>query len=167
MIELELTRIPNDRRLYRLDGIGTVRLNGWFGRTGSAAADDSSSWRFTRRGLWKRVIVAWASGDMVGEFTPRDIRRGGKLRWGARTLELRPVGMRERYALSENGRDLALLNAKGWGKHPVMIAVVDAQAIDPGLLLFAAFVVHQLAGDSLNAATASSTAVASSGSYGG
>jgi hypothetical protein len=58
MIELELTRVPKDRRLYRLEGIGTVRLTGWFGRTGSAEADDGASWHFTRRGLWNRVIEA-------------------------------------------------------------------------------------------------------------
>src|SRR4051794_9308886 len=46
MIELELTRDKKDRRLYRLAGIGTVRLEGWFARTGSAEADDGRSWRF-------------------------------------------------------------------------------------------------------------------------
>lgn len=43
----------------------------------------------------------------------------------------------------------------------------DPDAIDAGLLLFVAFVVHQLAGDSANAASAGSAAViGSSGSYG-
>jgi hypothetical protein len=168
MTDLELTRIPNDRRTYRLDAIGTVRLEGWFGRTGSAQADDGRSWRFTRRGFWQRIIEAGdATGAKVGGFTPRDLRRGGRLRWGPRELKLQPVSMRERYVLSENDHDLALLSAKGWGKRPVKITVVDPHAIDPGLLLFAAFAVHQLAGDSLNAGSAGSAAVASTGSYSG
>jgi hypothetical protein len=167
MIELELTRVPKDRRLYRLAGIGTVRLEGWFGRTGSAEADNGGSWRFSRRGLFGRVIEATdVAGAPGGEFTPRDIRRGGKLRWGTRELKLQPVGMRERYILSEDDRDLALLDAKGWGKRPVTISLsVDPGELDPGLLLYAAFIVHELAGD---AATAASTgSVAATGSYSG
>jgi hypothetical protein len=168
MIDLQLTRTPSNRRTYRLDGIGTVRLEGWFGRTGSAQADDGRSWRFTRRGLWNRIIEADdATGAVVGEFTPRDIRRGGWVRWGTRELKLQPVSMRERYVLSENDHELALLSASGWGKRPVRITVADPDAIDAGLLLFAAFAVHQLAGDSLNAASSGSAAVASTGSYSG
>lgn len=168
MIDLELTRIPNHRRAYRLDDIGSVRLEGWFSRTGRAHADDGRSWCFTRRGLWNRIIEADdATGAVVGEFTPRDIRRGGWLRWGTRELKLQPVGLRERYVLSENDHDLVLLSAKGWGKRPVKITLADTHAIDSGLLLFAAFAVHQLAGDSLNAASAGSATVASTGSYSG
>lgn len=166
MIELELTRIPNDRRLYRLDGIGTVRLDGWFGRTGSAEAD-GHRWRFCRRGFWRRVIQATdLSGAIAGEFLPRDIRRGGTLRWGTSELKLKPLGIRERYALIENGRELAHLDAKGWGKRPVRITlIVDRDEIHAGLLLFAAFIVHQLAGDANTAASTGAT-VASSGAYG-
>jgi hypothetical protein len=168
MIDLELRRVPNDRRTYRLDEIGTVRLEGWSGRTGSAQADGRRSWRFIRRGSWKRTIKADnAAGATVGDFTPRDLRRGGRLRWGTRELRLDPVGMRERYVLSENGHNLAVLSGKGWGKRPVKMTVANPRAIDPGLLLFAAFAVHQLARDSFNAASASSAAVASSGSYSG
>jgi hypothetical protein len=166
MIELELTRVPSDRRTYRIDAIGTVRLEGWFGRTGSAQADDGRSWRFTRRGLWKRTIEADdATGATVGDFTPRELRRGGRLRWDTRELKLQPVSMRERYVLSENGHDLALLSASGWGRRPVKITLAEPPAMDFGLLLFAAFAVHQLAGDSLTAASSSSAAVASTGAY--
>jgi hypothetical protein len=163
MIELELTRVPKDRRLYRLDGFGTVRLEGVFGRTGSAEADDGRSWQLTRRGFWKRSIEATdGTGFAVGAFAPREIRRGGSLRWGDRELELQPVSvLRERYVLGEGdgGRDLALFDAKGWGKRPVKITLAtESEPIDAGLLLFAAFVVHQLAGDSGTAASAGSVA---------
>lgn len=163
---IELTRVPEDRRAYRLAGFGVVRSESWFGRTASAEADDGRTWRFTRRGFWGRVIEATdATGAAAGTFTPRDIRRGGKLRWGQRNLELHPIGLRERYALNEDDRDLALLDAKGWGKRPVKITLAAERAeIEPGLLLFAAFVVQQLASDSAGAASAGSAAVMSAGS---
>src|SRR4051794_2172688 len=124
VIELELTRVPKDRRLYRLARIGNVRPGGRFARTRSAQADAGRSWHFSRRGLFGRVIEASdATGAAVGEFAPRQIRRGGELRWGTRELKLRPVGMRERYTLSEGDRDLAHLDAKGWGKRPVRISL--------------------------------------------
>lgn len=45
MTELELTRTPGDRRLYALDGVGTLRLDGGAGgrRPVSIAADDLSA----------------------------------------------------------------------------------------------------------------------------
>jgi hypothetical protein len=166
LTELELTRVPDDRRLYRLDGIGTVRLEGWFGRSGSAEVD-GRRWRFCRRGLWRRLIQATdISGALASEFAPRDIRRGGALRWGTRELELKPLGMRERYALVENERDLAHFDAKGWGKRPVKVTLTaDRDEIQAELLLFAAFIVHQLASDANTAASTGAT-VASTGSYG-
>lgn len=165
MKEIELTRVPKDRRLYRLEGIGTVRLDGWFGRTGRAEAD-GRGWRFERRGLFgRRIEASDETGSVAGEFTPRDIRRGGMLRWGTRELRLQPVGLRERYVLTEDDRDLVLLDAKGWGRRPVKITISDPSAIDAGLLLYAAFVVHQLAGDANTAASTGS--IAATGSYGG
>jgi hypothetical protein len=165
--ELELTRTRGDRRLYSLDGIGTVRLEGLFSRRGSAEAD-GRSWRFTRRGFWQRVMEARdEAGTVVGEFVPRDIRRGGTIRWGGRELTLHPVSvLRERYALEEAGRDLVLLDGKGWGRRPVRITLAEPDAIEPGLLLFTAFVVHQLAVDASGSSAGSTAAISSSSSFG-
>jgi hypothetical protein len=167
MTELELTRTRGDRRLYALEGIGTVRLEGMFARSASAEAS-GRSWRFSRRGFWQRVMEATdAAGALEGEFVPRDIRRGGTLRWGGRELTLHPVSsLRERYALSEGDRDLVLLDGKGWGRRPVKITLAETDAVEPGLLLFTAFVVHQLAVNAASAASASTTA-ALSGTYSG
>ena len=52
MTELELTRTRGDRRLYALEGIGTVRLEGMFARSATAEAS-GRSWHFSRRGLDK------------------------------------------------------------------------------------------------------------------
>ena len=38
MADVELTRSPDDRRLYVLAGVGTLRLEGWSSRNATAAA---------------------------------------------------------------------------------------------------------------------------------
>lgn len=159
MTELELTRVPTDRRLYSLEGIGTVRLGGLFASSGTGEAD-GSRWRFASRGFWGRAMEATdAAGVVVGEFEPRNIRRGGALRWGDGELTVHPVSaLRERYVLSEGDRDLVLLDGKGWGRRPVKITLADPSEIEPGLLLFAAFVVHRLAVNASSAAGGGSVA---------
>lgn len=167
MTEFELTRTRGDRRLYALEGIGTVRLEGMFAHSATAEAS-GRAWHFSRRGFWQRIIEATdEAGTVEGEFVPRDIRRGGTLHWGGRELTLHPVSpLRERYTLSDSDRDLVLLDAKSWGRRPVKLTLVDREAIESGLLLFTAFVVHQLAVKAANATSASSTA-ALSGTYSG
>jgi hypothetical protein len=160
MPELELTRSREDRKLYILDGVGTLRLQGWLSRTATAEAD-SRSWEIGRRGVFTAVFEATdASGTTAGEFRGRALRRGGTLRWGTRELELRPASAwRSRYALADGERELAIFDGKGWGKRPVAVVIDDLSAIDPGLVLFAAFVVRGLTEDSSSAggATAATT----------
>jgi hypothetical protein len=80
---------------------------------------------------------------------------GGRLRWAARELTLRPAShWRERYSLADRDRELVILDGKGWGRRPVKVTVADAGAIEPGLLLFAAFVVRGLAEDAGGATAA-------------
>ena len=165
MTELELTRVPHDRRLYSLAGVGTVRLTGLLSHAAGAQADEQQ-WRIARRGVWRGGLEARdAAGTVVGEFDPRDIRRGGTLRWEGRELTLRPTSaLRERYALRDGERELARLDGKGWGRRPVLITLLESDAIDPGLLLFAAFVVHRLAVNASGTASATSAATMSGSS---
>ena len=67
MADLELERAPGDRRLYVLDGIGTLRLSGLFSR--AATADVAGRrWRFARRGFWQRGVEASdEAGTVVGD----------------------------------------------------------------------------------------------------
>jgi hypothetical protein len=104
----------------------------------------------------RRVIQATdAAGTAVGEFEPRALRRGGTLRWAGRELALRPAShWRERYALADGDHELAILDGKGWGRRPVKVTVDDPEAVEPGLLLFAVFVVRGLAEDAGAAAQA-------------
>jgi hypothetical protein len=160
MPELELTRSRDDRKLYVLDGVGTLRLQGWMSRTATAEAG-SRSWEIARRGIFTSTFEATdASGTIAGAFHGRTLRRGGTLRWGDRELELRPASAwRSRYALADGERELAIFDGKGWGKRPVAVVIDDLSAIDPGLVLFAAFVVRGLAEDASSAggATAATT----------
>jgi hypothetical protein len=165
MLDLELTRAPEDRRLYRLGDKGTLRLEGTFSRS-AAASSEGGSWQFSRRGFWQRDIQATdAAGRVVGEFLPRGLRRGGTIVWAGATFTLHPAGpLRERYVLAADDRDLALLDGKSWSKRPVKITLVEHDPPEPGLLLFAAFVVRQLAVNAANAAGGGSVAAVSGSS---
>jgi hypothetical protein len=163
MTELELTRTPGDRRRYALEDIGTIHLEGLFARSANAEAG-SDHWQFVRSGFWQRVMQATdAAGNVVGEFRPRDLRRGGTLEWAGRELTLRPASSwRERYALADGDEELVILDGKSWGRRPVSVSIPDGQAVEPGLLLFACFVVRQLAVNAANDSAAGSTAAVSS-----
>lgn len=162
MADLELTRTQGDRRLYSLEGVGTLRLHGLLSRSAIAEAG-GQSWRFTTHGLLKRRVEASdAAGTAMGEFEPRTMRRGGIVRWEGEELALRPASSwRERYALADGDRELALFDGKGWGRRPVNVTVDEPGSIDPGLLLLAAFVVRGLAED---AGTAGASTAATGGS---
>jgi hypothetical protein len=164
MADLELTRSPDDRRLYALEGVGTLRLEGWSSRRATAEAGPAG-WRIARSGLWQRAIQAVdAAGMTVGSFEPNTLRRGGAVRWEARELTLRPASMwRERYALADGERELVVLDGKSWGRSPVKVTVDDPQSLEAGLLLFAAFVVRGLAADAGASAAAGASVAATGG----
>jgi hypothetical protein len=162
-VELELRRSDGDRRRYLLDGVGSIRLGGLLGRSAVAEAD-GRRWTLGRRGFWRTTVYADdATGVEVGRFEPRSIRRGGTLSWDGRELLLSPSSAwRSRYALTEGEIELATFEGKGWGRRPVAVTLHGEGVQDPGLLLFAAFVVRGLAeDDGSSAAVVSSTAAAS------
>jgi hypothetical protein len=162
--ELELTRSRDDRRTYVVDGVGSLRLEGWLSRRASAEAG-AGSWAFARRGMLRATMEATdAAGAEVGFFDPRTVRRGGTLTWGGRALALRPAShWKDRYALADGDRELAVLEGKGWGRRPVRITIDDPAEVEPGLLLFAAYVVRGLAEDSSAASGAAASSAATSG----
>jgi len=83
----------------------------------------------------------------------------------AEERQLRPVSaIRERYALREQDADLAVFDAKSWGKRPVKISLPSPGSIEPGLLLCSAFVVHRLAATADSSAAGATAAVSSSSS---
>lgn len=156
MADLELTRTADDRRLYTLGDIGTMRLTGFWSRSATAQAG-GRTWELARSGFWRVVARATDEGGVVvGEFEPRGgLRRGGTLRWSDREYLLRPSSSwRERYALLADDRELTVLDGKGWGKRPVAVTVHDLALVEPGLLLFATFVVRGLAEDASSSSSA-------------
>ena len=114
--ELELTRTAADRRVFALLGVGTLRWKGQASRAASAEAD-ARRWEIARRGLWRRTMEATdATGTTTGRFATRGLRRGGSLRWLDRELALRPATRwRDRYALIDGDRELAVLEAHRLG----------------------------------------------------
>jgi hypothetical protein len=93
---------------------------------------------------------------VAGSFSPRALRRGGTVVWGGRSLELRPASRwRERYALADGGRELAVFDAKSWGKRPVEVSLDQEAGVEPGLVLFTAFIARSLASDAAASAGAS------------
>jgi hypothetical protein len=159
MADLELKRTADDRRLFALEGVGTLRLEG-LGSPRATAETGVRSWHFARRGLFRRGIEATdAFGATAGTFEHHRRRVGGALRWGDSDLVLRPASMwRARYALADGDHELVVLDGKDWGKRPVKVTVDDPAEIDHGLLLFAAFVVRGLAEDAGHAKAATVSA---------
>ncbi len=160
MPELELTRTKDDRRLYALGDVGTLRLKGFWSRSATAQAG-ARTWEITPSGFWQTRYEATDEGGVtVGEFDPRGgLRRGGTVRWSHREYTLRPSSnWRERYALLADDVELAVLDGKGWGKRPVAVTVDDPTLVEPGLLLFATFVVRGLAEDASSASSAGAVA---------
>ena len=155
MTELALTRSSGDKRRYELDGIGTLRLGGWASRWATAVVGERK-WGLARRGILKSVIQATdPAGTVVGEFEGRSLKRGGTLRWDERDYVLQPDSRwKEHYVLVDGERRLAMLEGKGWGKRPVRVEIDDSARLDPGLVLFAAFVVRALAQDASSAGAA-------------
>jgi hypothetical protein len=148
MVGLELERVEGDRRLYAVEGVGTLRLEGVFARRATVDAGERT-WRVARRGLFGRDAGATdADGTMVGKFEANALRRGGTIRWHGDDLVLRAASSwRERYVLVDGERELAVFESKGWGRRPVRIGVDGVAPLDEGLLLFTAFVVRGLAED--------------------
>jgi hypothetical protein len=164
MTEYALTRSSGDRRLYELAGFGTLRLGGWASRWATAEAGERR-WGLARRGIFRaRIEATDPAGDVVGVFAGRSLKRGGALSWQGQEYVLEPDSVwRERYALLDGDRRLARVEGRGWGKRPVRVDVDDT-AIDPGLLLFAAFVVRALAEDASSAAGGAAAGGAGGGS---
>jgi hypothetical protein len=161
MAELALARVPGDRRAYELEGVGRLRLEGWSARRATLEAGGRTLTARRRGFLTSQAEAVDAGGAAVGTFAPprRSLRRGGTVTWEGVERALRPASSwRERYALAEDDRELALFEGKGWGKRPVCVLLADSGAVDPLLLLFCAFVVRALAEDASAAASTAASA---------
>ncbi|HST13633.1 MAG TPA: hypothetical protein VLJ44_02140 [Gaiellaceae bacterium] len=164
MAELELSRAPGERRLYVLDGVGSIRFEGLFSRAATAESN-GEQWHLVRRGIFgQRSAALDQAGATVGQFEPRTFRRGGAITWNGRRLSLRPSSSwRERYTLADGETELAHFDGKAWGRRPVSVSLEEAAANEGGLLLFVAFIVRGLAEDAGAAAGAAASTAATGG----
>jgi hypothetical protein len=149
MATLQLTRSGDDQRLYALDGLGTLRLDspeGQRSRLATAAAGERR-WHLAHVGPFMNTIHAVdATGAVVGRYDDAGIREGGGLLWSRRTFALRCASRwKDRYALVEGENEIAMISARTWGTRPARVVGDDLGALDPGLVLFATFVVRVLA----------------------
>src|SRR3954447_17348835 len=68
--DLELVRDPQDRRRYVLEGVGSLRVEG-FARRRATIEADGRTWQAAPIGFWKRSMIATdAAGETVAEFEP-------------------------------------------------------------------------------------------------
>lgn len=142
MRETELTCDPADGALWVLPGVGTLGRTGRISRAATAEAGERS---------WDARAL-WLGPDRLHRIR-RDGRRrrraerpvdapGGDAAWAGRDFTLRPDRQRRvGYVLLDDERRLALMTAKREGRRPLDVAIEDP-AVDPGLLLFVAFIVQ-------------------------
>ena len=143
---MRLTHARRCPREYALKGVGRVCVTHWSSRAATVEAR-GLSWHITRCGVLQPVIQATdATGDVVGTFRGRALRRGGPLEWSHRELSLQPEERwPARYVLVNGDRKLATIEGPRWDWELVDIVFDEQANVDPELLLFAAFVVGTLA----------------------
>ena len=168
MEDIELIRDADNRRIFHLGSIGSLRLNGWLMRSATAQVG-LDALAFRRTGWSSAALEATDDlGRTVGTFRPNRLRRGGELAWLETEYSLRPATpMREQYLLVAADRELASIQATGWwgwGARRPLRMLLMADGVDPGLLLFSAFVVRTLA-DKASSDASGTSVVASTGAY--
>jgi hypothetical protein len=165
MPELRLTRSPEDRKLFVLAGVGTIRNGSWFQRSAELCAETGTSWQVDRKGFRARPVFTDGAGGEPARFEGYGtFKRGGKLTTAdGATYELKPSShFKERYALAAEGRELATIEASGWSaKRPVTVELGGETEVDDLVLLAACWLVQQYAQDS--AAVAAGGAAAAGG----
>ena len=139
---------------YALHGVGSLHLeDGWKDATAEAGG---ASWRFVGSGVWsfrRNATATDAGGNVIGDYR----HRGRALRWRSRELQLRRARLWRTFGwralltggvhcvLADRERILAEVNERMRRSHaPLNIDVEDAAALEPGLLLFVAFLVGWL-----------------------
>ena len=139
---------------YALEGVGTLRVEGDWQRASARAG--GASFRFAGSSPWSFRLNATAN-DAAGSLTGGYQHRGRVLRWGGRELQLRRASLwptlgwralvagRKRYVLADGEWTLAEVDQEiGRADRPVNIEPDDSIALEPGLLLFVAFLVGWL-----------------------
>jgi len=171
MPELRLTRSPEDRKLFVLAGVGTIRNGSWFKRSAELCGETGDSWQVDRKGFRARPVFTDGVGGEPARFEAYGtFKRGGRLAIaGGAMYELKPSShFKERYTLAAEGRELVTLEAGGWSaKRPVTVELGGDTEIDDLVLLAACWLVQQYAQDSRAAAAGAAAGGGGAASAGG
>jgi hypothetical protein len=146
---VEIAVVDARDREYQFVGVGTLALHGVFSRSATATAG-ATRWEFQRRGglVTRPSYVALdAAGARVGEFS-KGVFTFGSVRWEDRTLTIgSAVTIGSRYVFDEDGQELALIESNRWAQASKRVMINPNVELDPGLLLFAAFVAYRIPRD--------------------
>jgi hypothetical protein len=151
MSEIGLVPTNEGAGRYALQGVGTLREEGdWLGATAKAG---DASWHLVGSSLWslrRNATATDAAGSVIGDYR----QRGRALRWYGRELQFRRASLGPRSARARSsraaramsfwtagGRSQRSTRRCGRSHRPVNIEVDDPGALEPGLLLFVAFLV--------------------------
>ena len=142
MTQVELLQDPGDEDRWVLPGVGSFLRTGRVSRAATAEAG-GRRWSIKRVGLVRAGFTASdETGAVVGEIRNRISGRNDRLRWAGRDLRLVDDGPRLwGYALYDGEHRLALMTPKRRGKRQLDVVIEDP-SVDPGLLLFQAFIVQ-------------------------
>ncbi len=123
-----------------LPGVGSLLRTGRVSRAATAEAG-GRRWSIKRFGLVRTGFTATdEAGGLVGELRNPIGGRSDRLRWAGHYLRLvRGASRAGGYALCDGDLLLAVMTPKRPGKRQLEVVVEDA-AVDPGLLLFQAFI---------------------------
>lgn len=155
MSEVPVSRDPDDKRVFVLEGLGRVVLvpKRWFGAI-RIEADGLAPWtvNLPAWGTTKR-FEAVDDGLAAATFTQgqaRVVGHGGTIASGGRALDLVPDPGRSLvtgpWVLREDDREIARFPRQGWGLWKTAITLTDEGAChrDARLTLFAAWVASRI-----------------------
>lgn len=164
MPKLQLTRSPEDRKTFVLEGVGAIRNGGWLKRSAELCAERGTTWQVDRKGVRQRPVFTDGTGGEPARYEASGtFKRGGRLEVASgATYELKPSShFKERYALAARGSELATIEASGWSaKRPITVALVEDAEMDDLVLLAACWLVQQFAQDSAAGAGGGTAAAA-------
>lgn len=151
---MELTRDPQDKKRYVLDGYGEVRVGGWYAAAATINAADGRTWEAKRSSWRQRISITDTTGREPARYEPTGaFKRGGELVVGDTTYGLRPSSSwKQRYALVRDGQELATIASGGWSGTKIEVDVTGQ--VDALVLLTACWLVRQFAEDSASATAA-------------
>ncbi len=145
MAVLGLTRVKDDRKLFELKGVGTLRDGGWRDGDKVAMTADGVEWECRGEGMLKRNYLATdPAGVVVGRYVGKTFGTGGAMEWGGASLALRkPSLWSSRWELVDQQLVLAEFQPKGRSARPMEVTL-HAQGVPDGLLMFTVYVVQAL-----------------------